>query len=342
MNNKEVLRIVLLLFYLIAGLSIFAVFHKVNASGVATTLSVTNIAASTATETSLHYVASNQFAAGDVIKINVPSAVTLANCATPTTDADYDTSGSVADGSSGVSGTTYTYTFSGPTTLATTSGVTFCIKVSAIAGNYSVAFNETEVTRTNEDYGAALFYVGSANVVTVTAEVQPSLAFVIRDSADSTDTNTCALGLLTLVSVGQCSYRLKVTTNSTSGYTVQVNTDGDLRRSGSGDVADALDIDPVSAGVSITSGTERYGVNVAAGSATGGSTPTLAGVFATPDSPLPISSPTNLYTVAGINSPAASGDTTNTALVTHKAAIAGKTYTGNYTQLVTYTVAANF
>lgn len=199
------------------------------------------------------------------------------------------------------------------------------------------------VTTSVGDYGAALQYVGNDNDVTVTASVQPTLAFNIRNSADDADTNTCALGALTLAAYNDCAYRLKVSTNAQGGYTVQVTTDGDLRRSGSGDVADNLDIDPIAENGTITAGTEGYGILFDGGAITSsgaGGTVTESGDFADDDTPLPLVA-TDLYVASSSNNPGAT-DTTNTALVTHRAAIDANTNTGFYQQLVTYTVTASF
>jgi hypothetical protein len=319
----------------------FVGINKVYAAGVSVTLTPSALSASTATDVTLTYVASVNYAATNTVSVAVPVGVTLANCAAPTTDADTD---ATPDGSSAVLGQVYTYTFSAPTTTAATTGVSFCINLSAATGNYDVSFTDSKTISTNNDFGAALLYVGSANVVNVTAQVQPALAFVIRNSADSGNTNVCALGTLSLTAVNTCSYRLKVTTNSASGYTVQVNTDGDLRRTGSGDVADNADIDIIADNGTITSGTEGYGIGLVGGSITGGTLTeaTTAGfTFQTDASPLPINAATTMITTNGTNNPG-STDTTNTSLVTHSAAMDGDTTTGNYSQLVTYTVSASF
>lgn len=327
----------LLGFYLLAVLVFFSALRSVEAAGVGVTISPAALTSATDTDVTFSYVASAQYASGNTVSITAPAGVTILNCSSGTTDADGD---STPDGSGSVAGQTYTYTFTASTTTATTTGVDFCINLEATTGNYGITFVDSKTVSSNNDYGAALIYVGSANVVTVSANVQPALAFVIRNSDDDGNTNTCALGTLTLVAVNTCSYRLKVTTNSGSGFTIQVDTDGDLRRSGSGDVADINDIDLVTNNTLVTAGTEGYGISLNGGSITGGSV-TESGDFATDDTPLPISTPTNLLTTNGTNNPGTT-DTTNTALVTHRAAMDGDTATGNYTQLVTYTVSASF
>ena len=337
-KSKAPIVATLLSFYTIALLTLAATIGHVAAAGKAVTLTPSALAASTATDVTFHFVATAEYASGNTVSIVAPAGVTMTNtCTTPTVNADNTAPN---DGSGSVASQTYTYTFSAGTTTATTTGVDFCIKMTATTANYGITFTDSKTLSTNNDYGGALLYVGSANVVTVTASVSPALAFVIRNSADNATTNTCALGLLTLTATNTCSYRLKITTNSASGYTIQINSDGDLRRSGSGDVADNLDIDRITSGTSVTTGTEGYGIAITAGSNTGGSVTKQSG-FTVDDSQLPISSATNLIVGAGTNNPGTT-DTTNTVLITHRAAMDGDTNTGNYSQLVTYTVSASF
>lgn len=337
--KKSQIYTVLAFFYAIALSVLVVTIQKVEAAGVSVSLSPSSISASTATDVNFSYIASAQYASTNTVSIVAPSGVTIANtCTTPTTDADGDTT---TDGSGSVSSQTYTYTFTASTTTAATTGVTFCVKLTAATGNYGMSFTDSKTSSSNNDWGAALLYVGSANVVTVTAQVPPALSFVIRNSADNANTNICALGTLSLTSVSQCLYRLKITTNSPSGFTVQINTDGDLRRSGSGDVADNLEIDPIPENSTVTAGVEGYGIALGGGTITGG-TVTESGNFNDDDTPLPINSATNLLTGSGTNNPGTTGDTTNTALVTHNAAMDGDTNTGLYSQAVTYTVDADF
>ena len=168
----------------------------------------------------------------------------------------------------------------------------------------------------------------------VTAQVQPTLAFVIRNAADDADTNVCELGVLSMATVNECEYRLKVTTNADSGYTVTIIADGALVDSVSNDI-DAIAEESV-----VTAGTEGYGVEFAGGAITGG-TVTESGDFSDDDTPLPTGTAANLYVADGNNNPTAT-DTTNTALVTHRATVDADTPTGNYSQTVTYTVTASF
>ena len=337
-KGKRQIISILHVFSLIACVLLFSTMSSVYAAGKAVTLTPSALTASSATDVNFNFRTTVEYASTNTVSIVAGAGVTIANtCASPTTNADAD---GTADGSGSVASQTYTYTFTQPTTNAVATGVTFCLKLTATAGNYNISFSDSKTVASNNDYGAALIYVGSANVVTITAAVSPALAFVIRNSADTGNTNACALGAINLTTVATCSYRLKVTTNSSSGFTVQVNSDGDLRRSGSGDVVDNQDIDLIAENGTVTAGTEGYGIAFNGGAITGGSV-TEAGNFNDDDTPLPISSATNIMTTTGNNNPATT-DTTNTALVTHRAAMDGDTVTGNYSQAVTYTVSASF
>ena len=304
---------------------------SVKAAGVSVSVTPNEITANTATDVTVTFTPSGEYESGDTVTLTWDSSVTVADAASSTTDADGDTT---ADGAASVSSPTYTYTFSASTTQASTNGVSFSMNVTADTGIYSVS-----MTDSNGNYGAALIYVGDDNDVTVTAIVQPTLSFAIRTSNDSADTNSCDLGVLTTTAVAECSYRLKVATNANNGFTVSITTDGDLRRAGTGDVADADDIDLIAEDSTVTAGTEGYGIAFDGGSITGG-TVTESGDFNDDDTPLPMSA-TTLMTTDGNNNPG-NPDTTNTALVTHRAAIDADTNTGNYSQTVTYYVTASF
>ena len=295
--------------------------------------------ASTATDVTFGYTTSaSEYASSNTITITIEPAVAaaVADCTSATTDIDTDTT---TDGSFGTFSTTgAVYTLTTATTTASSTGVDLCLRFPATtaAGIYSISTADDN----DNDSGAALVYVGDDNDVTVTAVTQPILSFTIRNTTDGADTNACELGVLGTTTVFTCSYRLKPSTNSASGYTVQVNSDGDLRISGSGDVGDGLDIDLVTENSTVTAGTEGYGIALVGGSATGGNI-TESGDFDDDDTPIPISSPTNIYTSDGPNNPTAT-DTTNTALVTHRAAIDFGTSAGSYSHAITYYVSASF
>lgn len=333
----------LLLSSIVAGFLYYTI-SLVSAAGTAVTLTPAALAANTGTDVLFTYISSDEYQMGDSIEIVAPAGVTVTNCAAPTTDADGDTT---TDGSSLVVSQTYTYLFSDDTTDATTTGVSFCVNYEAPTGNYALTFIDTKANSANNDFGGALLYVGDANVVVVSAQVQPILSFTIRNAADDGNTNSCPLGVLTPAAVSECSYRLKIGTNSSSGYVVSISSDGDLRRSGSGDVADSEDIDRVTdESGTISAGTEAYGLALL-GNSTSTSTPVTEGTetgfnFSTDDSPIPIEGTNGtkvLYTSTTMNDPTT---LSHSALVTHRATVDTGTLTGNYQHLVTYTVIANF
>lgn len=305
------------------------------AAGVATSVSPSELVAATATDVTFSYKSSAEFASGDTITLSFSPAVSaVAQCDTATVDADGDLTNDGALGSLTTSGAVYTFTAA--TTTASTGGVDLCLKVTAATGNYSLAFTDYKYADpTDNDFGAAMLYAGDDNDVLVTAQVQPTLAFVIRTAADDADTNVCELGVLSMATVNECSYRLKVTTNSDSGFMTQVTTDGGLRD----DEVPTNVIDAVAEDSVVTAGNEEYGVEFAGGAVTGGSV-TEEGDFVDDDTPLPTSA-TDMYSADGNNNPTAT-DTTNTALVTHRASVDADTATGNYYQTVTYTVTASF
>jgi hypothetical protein len=238
----------------------------------------------------------------------------------------------------GASTTTTTITLAN----SVTSGATLTVAMSPLttpvtAGNYAFTF-----TSSIGDLGGNFQYVGQANVVNVTASVPVSLSFVIRDSGDTANTNVCDLGTASTASISSCSYRLKIATNAKNGYLVSFLTSGALT-DGSYNVTDAA---AGAAGTTPAAGTENYGVNITAGSITGsGGTMTLATAFGTSVGNIVrynTASNTTILTANKPNSPAASADTTNTSLVTHKLAISSTTPAGNYTQSVTYFVSPSF
>jgi len=340
MKNKKILTI--LIIGVLLAVNLFVYQEQVNAAGVSVDVTAPSNAefdASTDTDVTFDYTTSaTEFASADTITVIISPAVAsaVADCASPTTDLDDDSTPDGAFGSLTTTGAVYTLTAA--TTQANSGDAEMCLnfQVDTVAGIYSIALYDDN----DNDYGAALIYVGDDNDVTVTAQVQPTLSFAIRNSADTSDTNACDLGVLDTASVDTCLYRLKPATNAASGYTVQINSDGDLRRSGSGDVVDSEDIDQVTEGTTVGAGTEDYGIAFNGGSATGGNI-TESGDFNDDDTPIPISSATNLYTSDGPNNPSAT-DTTNTALVTHRAAMDNGTVVGDYSHTVNYYASATF
>jgi hypothetical protein len=226
-----------------------------------------------------------------------------------------------------------------------TSGATVTISTSALttpvaAGNYVFSIKSS----VNNDTGANFQYVGEANAVQVRAFIPISLSFDIRNNADTANTNTCDLGTLTTTAVSTCDYRLKVSTNAKGGYTISAVADGDLT-DGTNPIVNAAVGTGGTGGTAITAGTESYGVTIGTGSITGGGTISLASAYnagATNAVKYNNTTAAVVLTATKPNSPATSGDVTNTSLVTHKIAISGNTEAGSYTQKITYTVSPSF
>jgi hypothetical protein len=324
---------------LVAG-GTFYLYNQSNqsakASGVTPTITPQVAAVSTAGTITYSYATTATLPIGSQIMLTYPNAYagtlstanTTVNTVAPST----------LTNSVGATKTTSTITLAN----SITSGNTVTISTSALttpvsAGNYAITF-----TSSVGDLGGNFQYVGSANIVNVTASVPVSLSFVIRNSGDTANTNVCDLGTADTAAISTCSYRLKVGTNAKNGYLISFLTSGALT-DGSYNMADAA---VGAAGTAIAAGTETYGVNITAGSITGaGGTMTLATPYSTSVSNVVrynTVSNTTILTANKPNNPGATGDTTNTSLVTHKLAISSNTNAGNFTQNVTYFVSPSF
>jgi hypothetical protein len=295
----------------------------------------------------------------------VAADITLTGCSVNTLEA---APGTDANGAHEVTITNGATGNNDPIVLITLDSTAGPVAPSCPAGAYTVAIAASEVSSrtaagnygisitTSAEGAGFLYYVGDENDVQVTASVDPTLTFVIRNTADTANQpnvngaavgpNLCDLGNLSNVGVQTCDYRLKVTTNSSSGYSVNIATDGSLRK--------GTDfINNVAEGTTVTGGTEGYGVAFNGGSydpdgALGGFTPTACtetADFDDDDTPTATALLTGvnqtLYTCAGPNNPEAT-DLTNTALVTHRAEADSSTPAGTYVQLVTYTASATY
>jgi hypothetical protein len=309
---------------------------------------------STASEMTILFRANTTLDDEDKVLIGLPDDFTVKTGAlTTTTDylIYYDainppttnrTSGSSATGSNTPGSKEVRITLNGTNAIQANDYVQVVLTTTTITSNpatrgfYQVTIKTLDSSNSDStvDSGAALVSVGNAEDVTVQAEVNPTLSFAIRNSADSAETNSCALGILSTSAVATCSYRLKVATNAFSGYAVSIIADGALRDG-------TKDIDAIGEGTTVAAGTEGYGIALSAGAASeAGVTITEAGDFNDDDTPLPLVS-TSLYSSDGPNTPT-TPDTTNTGLVTHRAAIDAATSAGSYSQVVTYLVTAEF
>ena len=323
----------------------------VKASGITVmSISGTNItsgasATSAAITPTITFTRANTVAPADTVTIVLNGTATSASIA----QADVTVSGTC---SGTVAMTTVTHPASNPTlsisNITCTAGAGTVIiaasrlTASASGGNYSI------IITTPIDYGAFLYYVGNTNQVKVTATVTPTLSFTIRNTADTAEQatvgglKTCVLGVLTTAAVGTCSYRLKVSTNAASGYTVSYKSDARLTN-GTYQFTDAA---IGGTGTTIVAATEGYGVILTAGASSSGATITrdntnFGSTVGTSYRITQASGPYAVYASNGTNAPA-STDTANTALINHQVAISAATPTGNYTHTITYTVSATF
>lgn len=283
---------------------------------------------STAGTVVLTYTSTAAVSTTQTINVGIPNSYT----GTPT----FTVNGNSAPATSGTSAGYINYILT-PTANVPIGAVT--ISIAGLTSPSTQGNRAFRIQTVTGDTGAAFQYVGNANVVNVRARIPVNLSFVIRNAADTADTNVCDMGELAVSSIGSCEYRLKVGTNAANGYSVSVSTTGNFTN-GSTSFANAV---AGATGSTFTAGTELYGAQIDAGDSTKGSV-TLATAYGTSLDGVSYvnTSEAQLYSVSRGNNPATSADTTNTALVTHKAAIASDTDAGYYTQDVTYTVVANF
>lgn len=316
---------------LIAGLTQFKSIQT-QAAGITPTVTPNTQTVSTNANVTLVFTPVTPITNGSTIIVSFPAGYTGGAALT---NADVATTGtnitSTVESAFTATSFTSTLTTSANVTTAVTIviGATNRLTSPVTAGNYPFS-----VTTSVGDSGANFQYVGQANVVQVRALVPVSLSFVIRNTADTANTNICDMGTLSVAAVGTCSYRLKVGANAAS-YAVSVATSGDFTN-GSYNFLNA-------APTAITAGSERYGAVITAGAVTNGSV-VLAGPYSAGASSVSYVNTVaaTLLTVTGQNNPGTSGDTTNTSLVTHNAAIGSTTAAGLYTQTVTYTVLPTF
>ena len=316
-----------------SSLAMFSSPVKVSAAGVSVSLTPSTANVSTTGNITLAYTSTVSVPTTGTISIGMPSG---AYTGTPT----FTIGAAAATFTSGTSGGVITYTLT-PGAVVAVGSVSIVISgFTTPSAQQNAAFT---VTTSTGDYGGAFQYVGSANVVQVRAFVPTSLSFSIRNSADTANTNTCDMGNLVTTTVGNCTYRLKIAQNATNGVNVFVTTSGNFTN-GTASFTNAVAGTGGTGGTAITTGAENYGVLIAKGSITNGTTAltTAYNGGATNSVLFTNTTAASMLTYSGPNNPSASGDTTNTALVTHNAAISSNTRAGLYTQTVTYTVTPSF
>jgi uncharacterized delta-60 repeat protein len=310
-------------------------------NGVLLTITPNNGLESVAQEVDVTYTSGGGFVNGDVIQLTWDAGITLANCTTPTTDADGDLTN---DGSSSVTGQTYTYTYSGNAT----SSVDLCMSVQGLSGNYAVTLNDD-----NGSFSSALYYInpegGDVNVI---ANIAPTLSFNIRNIDDSADLNVCNFGDVStstpipnvngVVDGGECGYSLAVGTNSSSGFTMQMSSNGQLSN-GVSNINNVLNNGTWSAGE------EAYGIAQVIVGQTGrdplsgdyDQSLTREGNFLTDTTPVPTTATDFVTYTDGVQYEAGNLDTDVTKVI-HGLVVGAGTPAGSYSQVVTYTLTASF
>ena len=289
------------------------------------------------------------YTAGSLITLTVSPAMT--DMATTTVPLSIDGSGVSNAILTAHSGSAMTILVTADTAATTTFAIMSTTGTGALlltfdgsAQNYSIAtFASPEA-----DFGAGLFYANGGNQVNVSATVPATLSFAIRNAADSANTNSCALGTLSTASTSTCSYRLRIETNASTGFTATIQADHDLG-SGSATMTAATNDGFANAG------TEGYGISNLVGSTSGGrntvtgaydqpaSESNLAGTTFNADiSPVPTTTAVAIISYSGSFSVSSTPSLTGTTLVTHFANISSGTPAGNYTQTVTYLVTASY
>ncbi|MFA6096180.1 MAG: hypothetical protein WC788_00965 [Candidatus Paceibacterota bacterium] len=214
--------------------------------------------------------------------------------------------------------------------ITPTAGGTYSIVTSGTFGGTGTLY--VPITTTVDD-----------DQVTVSAEVPGTLTFAIRNSAETADTNACALGTLSTSSVSSCSYRLKIGASTSAGFQVGLWADDQLNQASA-----SIDIDDIAENGTVSAGTEGHGITVAsptnAGAAGTATTWTEQSPFDDDDTPIPVGEP-NMDVIFSSNGTQdvdmlGTGDTDGTTLITHETAISTATQAGSYDQIITYVVSS--
>ncbi len=129
-------------------------------------------------------------------------------------------------------------------------------------------------------------------------------------------TNTINLGTLDAGSVNTANLTVTVTTNASSGYTVKLSENENLRSAAGNDIDDVLD-------GSVTAGSEEYGIRTSG----------ISGLSNSTDAAI-----SGAVNIASKSTSAVAEQTT----VTFKAAISNATFSAGYSHTVTFTAVANF
>jgi hypothetical protein len=330
---------------ILAFFMIVSCFSPATAGGVTVTLTPSTSSTSPQ-DIQIAWTASGQYVTGTTITVTtVPAFNSIKDNCGSTTDNDLNND-TFYDGSITAT-TTNSATFSVTSSTKTTMTMSLCLNFlfASTSTNYSISILSSNPV----DFGSALLYANGGNQVTITATVPAALSFNIRNGSDSADTNTCALGVLSLTATSTCNYRLRVATNASNGFQAQIQADHDF---GTGN---ATMTNVVNDGAQPTAGTERYGLSLILGATEGGrNTTTLlflnpvsenspAGfTFNIDPSGVPTSSAQNFISYGAAFQTGAAPSVTTTSLVEHAASINAGTAAGAYSQVLTYTVTGSF
>jgi len=329
---------------------------SVNAAGISNmTVTLSNSAVNSASTITVAWTSVSAYAANDTITIVWPAAASASAT-------QFGQTGSLVSGD--VSGLPSGFTFTSSTTgtLVLTAGsslsastaisITFGgskLTTPTTAGNFTISQYSAQAAATTADASSGIASVGNANKVRVTARVVPALSFDIRTSADAAISSfpvACDLGTLSTASIATCQYRLKVATNAENGFVVSYTSTANGMTNGT------YTLTPANAGTTaaLTAGTEKYGANIVPGSVTGSNSGSVAatssvtttlGNATTYGASYQATTATSAYEGTKGNAPSGT-DTTNTALVTHVAAISATTPAGTYAQTITYSIVGRF
>lgn len=363
MRKKNQKRIALLSALAVLSYSFSGFFGMpvTKAAGVTVTLSPTTNNVATNTAVSVTFTPAVAYVNGDTVGVYWNSGYSSASVAVSLAKAG-DANFTSATCTPSVSSASCTIVAAGAldTTnpFVVTVGATAAdnITTPATAGAYAWSI----VTSRNE-YGSALQYVGGDNQVVVSANVNPTLSFNIRLWDDSNDTTECDLQTVdttTTLNVdeanndvsnaGECGYALAVGTNAIDGYNIRYQAGGPLVSSGTTthsmtNISDGAynpgsaeeygfaDMDApttgLASGSAYTFDVAYTNVEVGSGDVTGYAVATVDSALSSADGPM-------TYT--------AGTDASDTTRVSHALSVTSGTPAGYYTQVVTYTVTANF
>lgn len=318
-------------------------------------------AVSTPITPTLGFTLANAISSSDVLEITfVPQAgvsdngVTLtANLASADITPGGGCSGTVTLAGSPISSGTDNPTLSITGLTCTTAASTLAFAASRFSTDTN-AGNVTISITTQQDQGSIMYYIGNANQVTITATVDPILTLAIRNSADSADQapglasgpRTCNMGALNInttpsgPSTNACQYRLRFSTNASSGLTLSYSSTSASSGLLAKDASTTIPNQPSGSSGDTLASNNGYGVQIStpAGLTRGATFGSTASNFYTITS----TSSTTMFTSSAPFAPAASPDTSGTVLVTHGARIDNTQAVGNYSHTVTYTIAGSF